>query len=515
MDALRGSLSNAESFGRGAAVAPIGLLGDLEALLRKGVNFSFGRGGVNVNEAPVLPTTEGLLAQISRMTQPRMETAGMEQMGAAANPRGPIELAKGVGGIAGRQINKAMLGEGGFLAPITPQPMFAVSPGAKKITKADQTVMRPERMAYPDIYKNPKDLVAEAASRVAAEDPLLQRLFGVSRDDLFQIAQQGQRQGNIPDIPFRTAANPKGAAHAEQVMNPRNVDRLQSIITEAKTHPELYKGMGAWYTMDPLYDRFVQIFGADNAAGEYAKFNTLTGMASPGSEVLTELNRGTAANWLDTQGRFADFQKYGGLAGSGPKDMAGVMGHPYHSTAQSGPMGKYLESGIVDMNSAKVPSYIAASGVPDTGFQTRYPVGDAHWSRIVGLPDVRGATTKKGVESVPNASASVPEMVALGPWWESKIAKPLELESVPAQAIIWGAGSGATGVTSPIGAPKLELLAQQIGETAKRLNVSPETARDMVIQGQTHAGFVDPALAAALAAVTGGGLLGAKYYSAD
>lgn len=96
MDALRGSLSNAESFGRGFAVAPVGLLGDIEGLLRKGVNFSFGRGGVNVGETPVLPTTEGLLSSIPRMTPRRMETAGMEQIGSAANPRGPINLGRAV-----------------------------------------------------------------------------------------------------------------------------------------------------------------------------------------------------------------------------------------------------------------------------------------------------------------------------------------------------------------------------------------------------------------------------------
>ena len=96
MDALRGSLSNAESFGRGFAVAPVGLLGDIEGLLRKGVNFSFGRGGVNVGETPVLPTTEGLLSSIPRMTPRRMETAGMEQIGSAANPRGPVNLGRAV-----------------------------------------------------------------------------------------------------------------------------------------------------------------------------------------------------------------------------------------------------------------------------------------------------------------------------------------------------------------------------------------------------------------------------------
>jgi hypothetical protein len=362
------------------------------------------------------------------------------------------------------------------------------------ITKKIATVMNPSRIAFPDIYKNPKELVQEAASRVAPENPLLKQLFNVSRQDLFDISQQGTRAGNITDVPFKTAKNPKGAAHAQQVMNPRNVQRLQDIVAEAKQQPELYKGMASWYTMDPLYQRFVDIYGPDRAIGEYNKFNTLTGMSSPGSEVLTELNRGTAANMMDMLGRFEDFRKFGGVSefkrgADFPPELAGVIGHPYHSTAQAGPMGKYLQTGLLDeMKSAKVPSYIHASGVPETGFQTQWPVGDAHWSRLVGLPDVRGATTKKGEPSIPKASASVPEMVALGPWFNQKIAKPMELEAVPAQAIIWGAGSGATGVTSPIGAPKLELLAQQIGETATRLGVTPETARDMIIRGQTYAG---------------------------
>jgi hypothetical protein len=177
-------------------------------------------------------------------------------------------------------------------------------------------------------------------------------------------------------------------------------------------------------------------------------------------------------------------------------------------------MSKYVQSGELDMGSAKVPSYIHASGVPQTGFQTQWPVGDAHWSRLVGLPDVRGATTKKGVASVPNASASVPEMTALGPWWKSEVAAPMNLEAVPAQAIVWGAGSGATGVTSPIGAPKLELLAQQINKAAKRMNVSPQTARDMIIQGKAHAGFIDPKLAAAMAAASGG-VMGLNEFYGD
>jgi len=133
MDALRGSLSNAESFGRGFAVAPVGLLGDIEGLLRKGVNFSFGRGGVNVGETPVLPTTEGLLSNIPRMTAPRMETAGMEQIGSAANPRGPINLGRAVASLPS-DVARA----GTEFLQTTAQPMYIYRPSTP--LKIDPTV---------------------------------------------------------------------------------------------------------------------------------------------------------------------------------------------------------------------------------------------------------------------------------------------------------------------------------------------------------------------------------------
>lgn len=355
--------------------------------------------------------------------------------------------------------------------------------------RARMTVQEPLRSMYPGIYDNPRELVARA--EVAPEDPIMQRLFGVSRSDLFNIAEQGAREGNIVDVPFKTAKNPKGAAHASQVTNPRNTQRMQDIIAEAKQRPDLYEGMASWYVMDPAYQRFVELYGVDLAPAAYRNFNTLTGMASPGSDVLTELNRGSAAHWLSKSNRFDDFMRYGGGTAPGrPSDMDAVMGHPYHRTAQGLPMLQYLERGTPDMKSAKVPSYIAASGVPQTGFQTRWPVGDAHWSRLVGLPDVRRANTPEGLR----ASASVPEMVSLAPWWRDAVAAPAGLESVPAQAVVWGAGSRATGVDSPIGAPKLELLSQQIAKAANRMGVSPETARDQIFLGQAHAGFIDPQL---------------------
>lgn len=352
---------------------------------------------------------------------------------------------------------------------------------------SEQTVSGAKRMAFPGIYKNPKEIAAEAAARVAPESPSLKRLFGVTREDLYQMGRG--RKGNLPGALPGAAANPKGSAAAAGIMNPRNEQRLLDVMSEAEKHPELVRGMDPWYVMDPAYKRMEQMMGPERAAEEYRKLNTLMGMASPGSEVLVEIPRGTAANYLSKQGRFEDFMRYGGMrTPERPEDFASMPGHMYHKTSQAAPMQKYLESGQMEMSSPKVPMYIEASGVPETGFQTATPVGDAHWSRAVGLADTRGAKTIKGKEVVPGASVSNPEMTQLAPWWREKIAGELGIESVPAQARAWGAFAPQTGVESPIGAPKLELLATKIMETADRLGVSPETARDMVLRGENWAG---------------------------
>lgn len=351
----------------------------------------------------------------------------------------------------------------------------------------EQTVTDAKRMAFPGIYKNPREIAAEAAARVAPENPAMKRLFGVSREDLYQMGKG--RVGNLPGTLPGAAANPKGSAAAMGVMNPRNEQRLLDVMSEAEKHPELVRGMDPWYIMDPAYKRMEQMMGPEKAAEEYRRLNTLMGMASPGSEVLVEIPRGTAANYLNKQGRFEDFMQYGGMrTPERPQDFASMPGHMYHKTSQAAPMQKYLESGQMEMSSPKVPMYIEASGVPQTGFQTATPVGDAHWSRAVGLADTRGAKTIKGKEVVPGASVSNPEMTQLAPWWREKIAGELGIESVPAQARAWGAFAPQTGVESPIGAPKLELLTTKIMETADRLGVSPETARDMVLRGENWAG---------------------------
>ena len=357
--------------------------------------------------------------------------------------------------------------------------------------KIRQTVQNPQRIAYPGIYDRPDVIAAKAAAQVAPEDPSLKRLFNVTRDDLYEMGKG--RKGNLPGTLPGVAGNPRGSEAASGVMNRRNEQRILDAMSEAEKHPHLVRGMDPWYVMDPMFQRMVELIGLESAKKEYTKMNTLMGMSSPGSEVLTEIPRGTAAYALQKQNRFDDFIRYAGMAEDKrgkkfPADIRNVPGHAYHRTAQAGPMEQYLTSNAMQMKSPKVPMYIEASGVPETGFQTATPVGDAHWSRAVGLADTRGKRMSKGKEITPGASVSNPEMAALAPWWRKKIAEKLGIESVPAQARLWGTMSPQTGVTTPIGAPKLELISRKIMETAHRLGISPESARDMVLRGQTYAG---------------------------
>ena len=362
--------------------------------------------------------------------------------------------------------------------------------GAKIARKAKvkPTVKEAERIAYPGIYDDPRVIAEKAASRVAPESTAMKQLFGVTRDDLYEMSKG--RKGNIEGKLPGAAENPKGSKAAEKVITKKNEQRLLDALYESEKYPELVKGMDPWYTMDPLFKHMVQIMGEEKAIQEYKKFNTLLGMASPGSEVTTEIPRGTAAYFLQKEGRFPEFEEFAGMPAAKrreidfPQDILNVPGHMYHKTAHSIPMAKFLETGELGMDSPKVPMYIEASGVPETGFQTDVPVGDAHWSRAVGLGDTR---TSKNF----GASVSTPEMSMLAPWWRKKIAGEVGIESVPAQARTWGLFSPQTGVTTPIGKPKLEMISDKIMETAIRLNISPEDARDLVLTGKTYAGKKD------------------------
>ncbi|MDJ0905370.1 MAG: hypothetical protein QNI96_05080 [Woeseiaceae bacterium] len=348
------------------------------------------------------------------------------------------------------------------------------------------TIRGAERKAYPGIYDDPRLVAMRAEQQVAPESPALGRLFDVTRRDLARLAEEpGSAPGFLPGV----ATNPLGSAAAEAVMKPANTRRLVDVLDATETYaPRLREGMQGWYITEPAYQRLLELTGDPaEAKRRFDQLNVLTGMASPGSNVVSELQRGSAANMLHNMGRFDEFLRYGGLPEGQrismglPSEMTSFHGHPYHRTAQGMPMQQFLDTGDIQLKSPKVPAYIQASRAHSLGRQSDIPVGDAHWSRGIGLGDTRTSQSF-------GASVSNPEIAQLAPWWRDKVAAEAGLEAVPAQAIAWGAFGPSTGVETMIGAPKLEILADQIMDTAARMRISPEEARDLVLLGKAQAG---------------------------
>jgi hypothetical protein len=118
------------------------------------------------------------------------------------------------------------------------------------------------------------------------------RSFGVTRQDLYDISQQGRRQGNVEPQLWAPGKATKPNEAAAAVMNPANAQRIVDTLAEAQKYPELIKGMVPWYVMDPAYQQMVRLVGPERAAEEYTKFNMSMTPFSAGSNVLTEINRG-------------------------------------------------------------------------------------------------------------------------------------------------------------------------------------------------------------------------------
>jgi hypothetical protein len=342
----------------------------------------------------------------------------------------------------------------------------------------DATVKSPIRSAFPGIYDDPKEIMARLGEG-KPESPHLKEIFGKTRKDLHDDAiARGDVEPKTP-IPGITQKG-AGSKVAQQVKTPENAERIRSIIQAYNEHdPSGYHGMVGWYEMDPMYHSVKKILGGSKEAADrvFHTLNSLTAYASPMSDVVTEIKRGTAAATMAAEGNFDKFAKYGNL----PQDKApaalkgknfelgnaGVMAHGSQAPA----MGRFLESGQ-EANAVKTGTYRRSSDAPSrTGseHQNTQPVGDSHWSRGVGLADVRGAKAFEG-------SADGPEMKVLGRWYHDEVARhpDTNLPSTSAQAVQWGSLSKETGVDSPVGAPKLEIWADMIADAAKRAGIPPK-----------------------------------------
>ena len=351
-----------------------------------------------------------------------------------------------------------------------------------------QTVTDPERMVYPGIYKDP-DVIAEEASRRLmrdqGKDGPMSLLFGHTRASLDELSQGRDLEGMRP-WPLRQAYTPPGgstgSAVSEQVLTRRNANRLLDIHGEAMKYPGL-RETRSWYEMSPMYQRMDEL---GVPIDEQRLFNQRTGIFSAAASPVSEINRGTLAHYLAQQGRIEDFVKYGGVAAKNrpsllgfPDDLLDMKSHSYHRTAQAPTLAEIEMSGGYYPKEHKVGTYVAATD-PVFPNYTR-PVADSHIARGVGYSDVR-----PGKLANVKANLSNPEYTDFAPWWENSIAGNTGLRSRDQQALLWNVLGPQTGVRY-IGPSKLELMSNQMMQASKRLGVSPEQARDMVLRGEAGA----------------------------
>ena len=357
----------------------------------------------------------------------------------------------------------------------------------KKVLDISPTVKNVNQLTSPGIYKSYSDLAKESEAMVASENPIMKQLWNVDRGDLSNIAN---REGTIAD-PIRelipsASIKQTGSEAVRNIITPRNTERLIETLKAAETQaPNLYRGMKGWYVLDPMWQRLKELVGPEEATLRFDRLNKFGGIESPNMNVVDESRRAAAANFMNEQGKFEDWAKYGGLPydyrvsqGLVPElgNLPGRVGHTRASNSQR----KVIQTGEHGMDSPKAPLYISASGTPETGFQTNVPVGDAHFSRGIGLADVR---TNKGFD----ASVTTPELQHLTPWWRD-ISKEVGLQAVPGQAVGWGMFAPQTGVKTKIGAPKLELISELIQQYAAKTGQKPETVRDKYLLGKSHLG---------------------------
>jgi hypothetical protein len=306
-----------------------------------------------------------------------------------------------------------------------------------------QTVADPHRMMYPGVYRNPRIIAEEAAARVGEEDPAMQRLFGVTRGDLREMAKG--RVGN--EDPRLRLSQTRAARSARRTSRPR---RTPSGCRTSWPRPDATRGCaprmrgtswtrctGAWssctarrrpkrYKPPQHPDRHgLARLGRDDR--DPARHRRALAQRTGPLRRLPEICRRAGGDALEP--RF-------------PQDMRYIGGHPYHRTSQGEPMAKYLEAGSIQSKAPKVPLYVHASGVPETGFQTSGPVGDAHFRAASACP------TPARARPTCRARSRRSEYQTLQPWWQHEVAGQVGLESVPAQARLWTALGPQTGVES-------------------------------------------------------------------
>jgi hypothetical protein len=218
--------SNTESLVRGAVAQVPGVFGDVESLSRKGINFLYGPGGVNVSEKTVAPTSEEIRARVPRITDPRPESSGMESMGEIMAPglgKAAAPVAKAAAdkvGEAAKMLKKVPPAPAKATTqtvapveprPVTPEPMPAPAPvlreaPAAPVRQAEPLPAPPAEVAVPQEMLPPPPamtalpeappVAAPMQVGVPADRPFVGRLDAFV-DTIKNPVQLGQLKGQL------------------------------------------------------------------------------------------------------------------------------------------------------------------------------------------------------------------------------------------------------------------------------------------------------------------------------
>lgn len=248
-DVGRGAASNAESLVRGAVSQVPGMVGDLESLGRKGINFSFGPGGVKVDEKTVAPTSEEIRGMVPRITPARPESSGMESMGEIMAPgfgKAAAPVAKTLGKETARQVLRGMEGEG-MLAPISPPMAYAVKPRGgtfatsgsldkPELSKFDELLDKYAARTRQEVPEENRDMVSDFIDKKARK--FFTTEYGTGDDAL----RNAMRTGELP-------------------LSGRDVERFPPYLLEAARNPNAPGHEIAKRHLEKFYDEQTGIEG--------------------------------------------------------------------------------------------------------------------------------------------------------------------------------------------------------------------------------------------------------------
>jgi hypothetical protein len=341
-----------------------------------------------------------------------------------------------------------------------------VAIAAEKAKKFLPTVRGRERVAFPEIYRDPRIIVGESAGRVSKESPLLSQLFGVDRYDLDAMTRD---MGHDLAAPYYIATRPP--EYLGGLKGKANTQRMQDILEVAQAEPR-FTGSYGWYQSEPLRQRFIEL--NPNGARDFDRFSQLGAALSPSTAVPKEIERSSVAYLMDKEGRLSDFLD--------PRNMPKGYGHAYHTTAHNAGVRNMIERGdfrpVKLKDAPKTRVYYGSR----TGENLDVPTADAHFVRGIGLADLRPSTKADDFGS----SISATELDPVAQWYRSAVTDPLGMRASPAQALQWNAMGTSTGVETELGVPFLELVARRIGQVAEKEGVKPTEIRDQFIRGERH-----------------------------